>query len=185
MLHRAIGTVLTDAVPVVVAGVMGPLAQLRQLWVLKGEPELEREVVALFELAKETQSGGIAEAWQDAFESVDIGSATGSTSALPKLHPGDRGEDRRKVPQGYPLKAVSSLQAHARPPRRLFPMGTPGKPRIRTIHPTDASGAPMGSSSYSGPGIVGPRLTEPALSMIGGPLLTGPGMGGRRRGPTE
>jgi hypothetical protein len=177
IIHGAIRERLTDPVRAVIAGAMGPLGRLRQFWALKGEEELGREVIAMFTSVRNSKDELILAAWRDAWE----GSITkGSISALPKLPQSATHPEERKKATPAPLKAVASLQAPRQKPSGLLRFGALGKARRRTFQMSDPHGETVGAASYSGPGLAGPKLTEPALSMLGGPLLIGPGMGGRR-----
>jgi hypothetical protein len=181
-IHAILRIRLSDPVRAVVLGVMAPLGKLRQLWALKGEIELEREVIDIFESVKNLTDELIVAAWNEAW---DTSITRGLGSALPKLTQSvTRLESTTTIGQPPP-RAVASLQSTLRKPTGLLGLGGGGaglgRARRRIFQMSDMHGHPVGTISYSGPGLAGPRLTEPGLSMIGGPLLGGPGMGGGRR----
>jgi hypothetical protein len=177
IVHAAMRARIADGVAAVVAGAMAPLGTLRQLWALKGEVELEREVVEMFAAARDVRDEIVQRAWTEAWEAsaVRIGA-----SALPRLSTRTARDERGRTVSGLtPIKAVASLQGSVRRPGSLLGMVGTGKPRRRTFQVADLRGE--GSASYSGPGMQAQRISEPGAAVIGGPLIIGPGMSGGRR----
>jgi hypothetical protein len=177
-IHTVIRARLNDPVRTVIVGILTPLAKLRQLWELKGEEELERDIIEMFDIVRNTKDELLLAAWNDAWESSAM---RGNVSSLPKLPQSATRAELNKKPT--PLKSVASLQSAVRKPAGLLGLGA-GKARRRIFQAADSHGETVAAASYSGPGLMGPRLTEPGLSMIGGvggTVVVAPGIGGGRR----
>jgi hypothetical protein len=184
ILHAALRARLLDRVPAVVLGVMAPLGKLRQFWALKGEDELEREVVAMFTGSKAERERLIGDGWMETWkETWEMPAPRGIVSALPKLPVGAKREDRaRKGIVNSPLKSKGSFQGSARRQGSVLSLTAAGQPRRRIFQVSDMRGESLAASSYSGPGLAGPRLSETGLSVLGGPGLLGSGLrGGMKR----
>jgi hypothetical protein len=172
ILHAALRVALADSVPAVVVAAMAPLGRLRELWSLKGQDDLEQDIVAIFLEAKKIQNQIVEEAWKAAWAASE---ARGAGSGLPRLPSGIPREERGRKPSiPSPLKAVASLQTAVKRPGALLGLAPGVQPRKRTFQVSDLHKESIAASSYSGRGAGGGRLSEPALSMLGGGPLVVP-----------
>jgi hypothetical protein len=182
-LHAIVRVRLMDLVAAVIAAAMPVLVKLKEIWSTKGEIELEKDVEAMFMSVKENQNLIVMNAWKEAWGQQQSLPRM-ANSILPKLSMLSGTSEEKKMLAVVTMKTGKSFQTPVRNVGMLGGGGgNLGKPRRRTFQNVEMQGGDVGRGG-GGPIRVNEHFLKP-LAGLSAPMITTPGMGGRRIGKKE